>query len=306
MLAPGPFVDAASLPSTTEPERAYAYLQCYIALAERDPSLQLKAATFAWYMNRPEAASDLLGKVLAGGSVSMEAHKLAGLIAARKEDWELAARELEKAEWTRTDFESLQIWLEAELMVGQPQKLTGKKGLAALEKTSKRPPADEQAWLKKRSEQLGANPSASALTAAEYLFQIGRGPDQVEKPLALAFQDKTESGPALALRAALEVKRGQLRKGLADAEKAIKLAPRMSGYAYYARGIIRLERNESGALEDMKKAVELTDHRDARVLLGLAAAMGQDRENARKALNEAGNLHTVDAEIADLRRELGL
>ena len=46
------------------------------------------------------------------------------------------------------------------------------------------------------------------------------------------------------------------------------------------RGYVRLERGEAGALEDMKKAVELTERRDGRVLLGLASALASNREES--------------------------
>ena len=143
-------------------------------LAADDPKLRIKAAGFAWKLNRLDEASDQLREILKEQDAPAEAHRLCGLIAARKGEWEKALEQLDLVELAKTDSEGLQAWLEAELVMGKPQKLQGKQGTAAMGKVSKRPVAAEQTWLRKRREKVGMNPGGEAVVASEYLYQMGR------------------------------------------------------------------------------------------------------------------------------------
>ena len=79
-------------------------------------------------------------------------------------------------------------------------------------------------------------------------------------------------GPVFAWHAAAAVDQGKLNVALPLAEKAIILSPRYAR-GYYVRGRVRLERGLAGDLEDLTKAAELSDRKDASALHALADAL---------------------------------
>ena len=124
------------------------------------------------------------------------------------------------------------------------------------------PPGKEEIW----------NEAAAQLVCAEYAWREGRPVSEIETRLAAALPAGVTLGPAYGLRGLLELERGRLTIGLANADRAVSLSPAEAALGYLVRGRVRLERGTDGALADLVKAVELSSRKDATALHWLAAA----------------------------------
>ena len=126
----------------------------------------------------------------------------------------------------------------------------------------------------------------------------------MEKLLATVLNEGREIGPALALRGLLALEKGRLAQAARDAERGIRLTPK-EARAYYVRGRVRLEREQSGALEDLAQAAQLSRRRDAAVLHWLAAAQFRagKTEEAVATEQEAIKLNGHDPEFQQQLRE---
>jgi tetratricopeptide (TPR) repeat protein len=150
-------------------------------------------------------------------------------------------------------------------------------------------PADKQdAWTD----------AADRLVCAEHAWASGRPAAEVEMLLTAALANQVELGPAYGLRGLVAVEKGKLAKAVTDAERAVTLSP-AEAIGFYVRGRVRLERGEAGALEDLRKAAELSRRKDAHVLHWLAAALFKDgnKAEALKTQREAVQLRPMDAEL---------
>lgn len=140
---------------------------------------------------------------------------------------------------------------------------------------------------------------------AEYFSSSDRSPELVTALVAKALAGQRPIGQAFGLRAVIHADRGRLAKGLADAEKAIELAP--TDYrGFLARGRVKFERGDSTAIADLQKAAELSSRKDASVLHGLAAALAQSgkRDDAIVTQREAIKLRPNVAEYQEQLREI--
>jgi Flp pilus assembly protein TadD len=154
------------------------------------------------------------------------------------------------------------------------------------------PPADKEAeWDK----------ALDALACAEALFAAGEAPVRVEAVLSQAFGPDLRLGPAHALRGRLALERGKLSAALKSAEDAVRLCPRDAG-GHYVRGRVRLERNASGALTDLRKAAQLSQRKDPDMLHALAEGLFRSGKvaEALATQREAVKLKPADKEMADL------
>ncbi len=155
--------------------------------------------------------------------------------------------------------------------------------------------------------QINRDRAARAISRAvcgEYGLQNGWPREHIEKLVQESLKEM-ETAPALALRGWLALEKGQLSKALADAEHAIAL-PGADARAYLVRGRVRLERGDGTALDDLTRAAELSERKDATVLHWLAAAQAQAGRLAEavQTQQQAVKLRPADAALADQLRQL--
>jgi tetratricopeptide (TPR) repeat protein len=175
------------------------------------------------------------------------------------------------------------------------------------------------AWVKSLGiRRVALNPAVTAASAdtatqptaveravcAEALHSRGLWPERVDRLLDEAISDKTPAGPALGLRALIRIQRGQLTAGLRDAELAVSLSPTESN-GYHARGRVRCERAQDGGVQDLERAAQLSDRRNASVLSDLASAYfnAGKKTEAVTTQREAARLKPDDVAIRDQLRE---
>jgi tetratricopeptide (TPR) repeat protein/transglutaminase-like putative cysteine protease len=268
-----------------ERDQALDALRRYTVAAGTEPEALVTAAEWHLKLGRYEDALDLAQRARASRPEG-RAQRVLGLVALHRGQHEEAVRRLDKAD---ADAEVLAGLIrahlalgslsEAALRAGQADKV--KESSADLRRLCKRvtglverrtavlkeadiPPASREAWQK----------AADHCVCAEDARRAGQAPERVEGLLRGAFADDVELGPALALRGEVALDRGRLVRALADAEQAIRLAPREPA-GYYVRGRVRLERGSGDALADLEKAATLGGRKDAAVLHWFAAALSQ-------------------------------
>ena len=157
--------------------------------------------------------------------------------------------------------------------------------------------------------QGASNPGVFAMGAervvcAEFVWSQGRSAVVVEDMLAPVFAYGLEIGPAYGLRGYLALERGRLSRALADAERAVALAPN-EPLGYQVRGRVQLERGSLGELADLQKAVELSRRQDAFALHWLAAAQFRHRrpDDALATQREAVRLRPQDKDLVQQLEE---
>jgi len=135
---------------------------------------------------------------------------------------------------------------------------------------------------------------------ADRAYAQGERWSRVETLLAGAFTDDVELGGAHALRGLLALERGRLTKALSDAEGALMLSPK-EARGYYVRGRVRLERGAAGALDDLAKAAELGQRKEAAVLHWQATALFRAgrHDEALAVQREALKLKPHDQELVE-------
>jgi tetratricopeptide (TPR) repeat protein/transglutaminase-like putative cysteine protease len=165
----------------------------------------------------------------------------------------------------------------------------------ALLKEAHVPAGKEDAWRQ----------AADHYVCADDARGDGQPAERVEALLKGAFDDGVELGPADALRGLLALERGRLARALADADRAVRLAPE-EARGYYVRGRVRLERGNGEAVADLEKAATLSRRQDAAVLHWLAAALSQAgrAEEALTVQREAVQRSPHDPELIEQLHEL--
>jgi tetratricopeptide (TPR) repeat protein/transglutaminase-like putative cysteine protease len=157
-------------------------------------------------------------------------------------------------------------------------------------------PADkEDAWRQ----------AADRYVCADEAHADDQPAERVEALLKGAFDGGADLGPAYGLRGLLALEKGRLARALADAERAVRLAPD-EARGYYVRGRVRLERGSTEAVADLEKAATLSRRQDAAVLHWFAAALSQ-AGRPREALTvqrEAVQRSPRDPELIEQLHEL--
>jgi tetratricopeptide (TPR) repeat protein len=135
---------------------------------------------------------------------------------------------------------------------------------------------------------------------------------RVEPLLESALAHKVELGPAYVLRGMLRLQGGRLMLALADAERAVALAPAEAG-GYYVRGRVRLEREQDGALADLTRAAELSSGSMESAVPGRAQALhwlaealfrGGKADEALRYARQAVQLQPGNPELAEQLKQL--
>jgi tetratricopeptide (TPR) repeat protein/transglutaminase-like putative cysteine protease len=289
------------------------YLRRYTVAAGSDPDALVNAAEWHLKLGRYEDALDLARRAREARP-SGRAQRVLGLVALHRGEYKEAVRRLEKAD---ADAEVLAGLIRAHLALGDLSEAALRAGQAD---KVKEPSAElrrlcrrvaglverRQAVLKGAEVPAGSRDAwqkaADHTVCAEDARRAGRPGDQVETLLRGAFEGQAELGPAYALRGEVALDRGRLLRALADAERAVRLAPQEPG-GYYVRGRVRLERGSDEALSDLEKAATLSGRKDAAVLHWYAAALAQ-AGRAQEALTVQREAVRCDPDNPDLREQL--
>jgi tetratricopeptide (TPR) repeat protein/transglutaminase-like putative cysteine protease len=302
---------------TGQKEEALDHLRRYTLAVAGDREGLVKAAGFHLQMGRLDDAFDLASRARALG-FDAGAQRVLGLVYLRRGNYEKAAFHLDRA---RPDADVLRGLIEAELRLGRvgralahartarklpeaPPELTrvctrafrlGERKLAVLKQLG--PVARDKA--------AACREAVDNLACAEEAHAEAAPPEVVAALLGRAFPPGVELGPAYALRGLVALEHGRLGKALADAERAVALAPD-DGRGYYVRGRVRLERGLDAGLDDLARAARLTRRRDAATLHWLAAALDRQGRHAEALATqrEAVRLRPGDPELRGQLREL--
>jgi predicted Zn-dependent protease len=291
--------------------KALDYLRRF-TLAAQDGNSLAKAADLHLRMERYEDAFDLASKareLVEGNSL---AQRTLGLVYLHRGNHAKAAFHLERAD---IDAAVLSGLLQSRLALGQ-------LSLAAQDADQadkiEKPPAElvqicqaTLAMVQRRkslmadvkipADKLDAwSEAADRLVCAEYAWKNDRSTADVESLLRGAFAPGIEMGPAFGLRGLLNLERGRLLLADQDAERAIKHSPN-DPIGYLVRGRVRLERGQADALNDLKKAAQLSQNKDGRILHWLATSLWRagEKDEARKTQQAAVQLRPVDKELSE-------
>jgi tetratricopeptide (TPR) repeat protein len=292
-----------------QPADALDFLRRYTVAVGKDRDGLVQAADFHLRLGRLDDALDLATRARRQGPAP-EADRVLGLVRLRRNDPEQALKHLARAE---ADGEVLGARIRALLALGRLREAARQAKEA--EKIEDPPPELEQLreitarLLKRRATVLKAahapagrerewRTAVDGFVCAEQAYEEGKSVADVQKLLNRGLPDGLESGPAFGLRGLLALEKGRLADALADAERAIALSP-AEARGHYVRGRVRLERGIDGALEDLKRAAELSERKDAGVLHWLAAALARrgNSEDALAAERAAAKLNPGDEEI---------
>ncbi len=297
-----------------EKEKALEHLRRFTLVAT-DGNALAKAADLHLRMDRYEDAFDLASRsrdALEGNSL---AQRTLGLVYMHRGNHAKAAFHLERAD------------IDAAVLAGllQSRLALGELSLAAqdadhVDKVEKPPKELVElcqtvlslvqrrksllADVKVPADKIDAySDAADRLVCAEYAWRNDRTAAEVESLLRGAFAPGIEIGPAFGLRGLLGLERGRLLAASEDAERAIKHSPN-DPIGYLVRGRVRLERGQADALADLKKAADLSQNKDGRILHWLAASLWRagEKDEARKTQQAAVQLRPVDRELTEQLR----
>jgi tetratricopeptide (TPR) repeat protein/transglutaminase-like putative cysteine protease len=287
------------------------HLRRYTVAVGHDHDGLLLAADYYLRLKHWDEAADLAKRASSIRS-DPRADKILGLCHLHHDEYSLALVHLMKA----TPDPAVQAGvLQAMLAVGAIEELEIRLELSKRVKVAtdelKRACAEAQRVLERRQhlEQICPAPrgketqwtrALDCLACAEFAKDCRRPANKIEELLAGAFVGNDGPGSAFALRGCLALECGKLSKAATDATRAIALAPR-DACGYFVRGCVRLERGEAGAIDDLEKAAELTEHKDAKVLHALADALFRagKTERALSLQRDAVRLQPMDRELAD-------
>jgi tetratricopeptide (TPR) repeat protein/transglutaminase-like putative cysteine protease len=304
-----------SIASDSRVEALDYFRRLAVAVGE-NPEGMAQAAELAARLGRFDDAADLANRArVSKTELHPLAHKPLGLAMFHQSKFTEAVEQLRRAP---VDAEALTALVQALVALGRLSDAEAQaERIASVEPTAESRRA--VAWIKALSaRRIALSPIISAASTdsanqqiaieraicAEALFLRGLWPDQVDRLLSEAIINKTPIGLPWGLRAQLRVKRGQFAAALRDAELAISLSPNEPN-GYHARGRVRAERAQPGALDDLERAAKLSERRDAVILNDLATAYfsaGRKTE-AVAAQREAAKLKPDDGEIRDQLRE---
>ncbi len=283
---------------------AFDYLRRYVLLAGQDATGLLLAAEAYLKLGRPDEAFELATKAR-DLRFHEKSQRILGLVHLQRGEAEKAVLHLERAEADAT--------VLAALLKGYTALARLRDLETALDKADRlpRPPAAlrkrcarGRALLARRAAlgkvSKGPGPALDALACAEAAHTEGQPPAKVEALLAKAFGPGLSIGPAHALRGRLALDKGKLAAALASGEEAVRLSPNDAG-GYYVRGRVRLERGAPGALDDLRKAADLSEKKDADALHALADGLFRAGkvDEALAAQRAAVKLKPADKEMAE-------
>jgi tetratricopeptide (TPR) repeat protein len=297
--------------ATKNRPRALEYLRRYALAVGEDAGGLLLAAGYYLRLELYEEALELAQR--AGPREHPDSyHRILGLVAYKRSDAAGAVEHLVQAEF---DPEVTAGLLNSYLALGRLREAT--EHLPAAERMEK--PTPELLGILKRVRQLQARRTQlekttpapegksrewavalDSLVCAEVARAEAWPQKQIENLLRGASANGLELGPVFALRGRLALDSGKLSKALAEAERAVALAPRDAG-GWYVRGRVRLERGDREALSDLLKAAELSSRQDADVLHALADALFRAGrvEQALVAQRAAVKMKPKDADMAE-------
>lgn len=295
-------------------DAALEHLRRYTVAADKDGASLLRAAELHLDMKRLDDAFDLASRTR-DGAMQAKAERILGLVYFVRRDYEKAGIHLERGD---LDARALAALIEAHLRQGdldaadrradsirrmdKPAKelVDREKDVAVL--VARRDRLLTQ-WSVDKDRETAARKVVSRYLCAERGLAEHWPHDEIEKLIDGALQEKLEYGPLLAVRGWLRLQKGEVRKALADANAAVKLAP-ADARAFLVRGRARLEQgNAQQALVDLRKATELSRREDATVLHWLAAALA-DAGRTRDALETQRLAVLLRPSDAELREQL--
>jgi tetratricopeptide (TPR) repeat protein len=291
-------------------DEAVDHLRRYTVAVGNDPAGLLEAADFHLQLRRWDDALDLARR--AGDKAPAgRANRILGLVYWHRGDAGRAAHHLALGD---RDASVVAALLKADVARG---KLDRVPELLRWAEGAKHPAADltratecGRAILRRRAELAGqaAAPAGKSHEWAEAVdacacaeAEYAAGAHAAAESLVESVLERDPVPPAaLAVRGRIALDRGRLMRALADAERCLR-TDSSCGTAYYVRGRVRLERGDSGALEDLRRAAELTGRTDAAVLSALAEALfavGR-REEAIDTQRQAVKLRPRDRQLAE-------
>jgi tetratricopeptide (TPR) repeat protein len=291
---------------TGKNDEALKYLREYV---EAD-GIKGTAATWFFKLGRFDDAEKML-QLDPPTDSSDPGYRTLGLIKFRHGQWDEAAGILKRAKPSQAD--QLHALIVSNLMLGRlgdaidwvrskndvESTAELKQDVVAIERLKAR----RDSIQFKNAGRAGKPPEVvDCFVCAEYLHSLGKVAEA--QPL-LAKAILADLGQAFGLRGEISMDKGLLTKALADAEKAIKLAPK-DARGYYVRGRVLYERARKEATGDLKIAVELSAEKDAFLLHWLAAALIRDRRpgEARSAQLKAAMLRPDDPAIKEQLQQI--
>jgi tetratricopeptide (TPR) repeat protein/transglutaminase-like putative cysteine protease len=288
---------------------ALEHLRRYSIAIAKDSAGLARAADYSLRLGRPEDALDLAARSIELGANAL-AERSVGLVWLQRGDFGKAAAHLEHADLDSAVLEGL---VRSRLALGQLQQAV--QDAEQADKVGKPAPELVQACqttlnLVQRRKAILAevnipegkqeqwNEAIDRFVCAEHARGIGRPAADVETLLNGSFANGVELGAAYGLRGILGVEKGRLGRALDDANRAINLSPK-EAFAHYVRGRVLLERSQPEALNDLKKAAELSNRKDAYILHWLASALQRQGEHAQAlgTQKEAVQLKPKDPEL---------
>ncbi len=279
------------------PDAALAHLRRYSAAVRDDRDGLLRAAELYLDLDRPDDAFELAERAREQ-PFHEKTHRVLGLVRSRRGDHGQAVFHLEKASPDAVVVDALVRGYLALGRLSEAERLAPERVVEL---------ARRRDVLLKAVGKKGDDGTAALerFVCAEAAWKQGRPVTEVETLLGKAFTAESPIGPAFALRGLLALERGKLSQAHGDAGRAVALSPR-EPLGYLVRGRVGLEREAPGALADLAKAVELSGHKDAFALHGLASALLRQgkRAEALAAQHEAVRLRPDDAELRVQLEEL--
>ncbi len=300
-----------------ERDAALEHLRRYTVAAEKDLSSLVKAADLHLALNRYEEAFDLASRARELG-FQAKAQRILGLVHLGKHEYTQAAFHLERCD---IDAKALTGLLQAHLRLGDLAAAQRRldtirtiempsKELVTLEKDIaylvERRDLLLTHWQAPKEQKAAATRVVSRYLCAERGFAQRWPREHLERLVQDAAGENLVYAPILAMRGWLLLEKGQLRKALADAEAALKLQPN-EARAHLVRGRARMEQGKGeAAVDDLRKAAQLSKREDAVILHWLAAGLleaGRTKE-AVEAQRLALLLRPNDAEMQEQLRRI--
>ncbi len=281
-------------------EQALAALTHWIPYLE-DPSDFFIAAEMYEKLGRLAEAKHLT-KQLEGPAGQKQFHRYEALHAISEKRYADASTAFAKIPYTDLSEQDRVNYIHTLIKLADYKQIADLAAKQKLGKTEETITRNLLARLKSIEGDFEKSPEALAsYTSAEYLILNKIDVQQGETLLKQVSERLPKNGHLLALQAWLNVEQGKLRQALPNCEAAVKALPK-NYFGYLVRGRIQFERGE--AFDDLSKAVELSESKDALSLYWLANAYHETGKaiEAKNAIQKAITLAPKDKEIQALER----